>query len=202
MFSMTKRNERYFPKGSIIVRPKGLDAILGLYEYVQNKNGFDITYYGVIGYVGKQTKPTVYEARRVRSQRDDRAAVFVENVRKHNEWLAEQQAGRKIDWKRFTAKPGDIYYTSWGYDQTNVEFYEIVEIRGAYAYLRELKTDTTGWDRNDSESLTPRPGDYSGEPIRRKMLTRDNGVTISFKITESANAWLWDGKPLTATHYA
>lgn len=27
-----------------------------------------------------------------------------------------------------TAKVGDVFYTSWGYDQTNVDFYEIVRV--------------------------------------------------------------------------
>mgnify|MGYP002857244916 CR=1 FL=1 len=35
-------------------------------------------------------------------------------------------------------KVGDIFYTSWGYDQTNTEFYEVVNVRGSRIDLKEI----------------------------------------------------------------
>jgi hypothetical protein len=39
-----------------------------------------------------------------------------------------------------TVKVGDIFYCSWGYDQTNIDFYQVVELSasGKTAKLREI----------------------------------------------------------------
>lgn len=35
---------------------------------------------------------------------------------------------------------GDIYYTEWGYDQTNVDFYQVVQLKGKHTVvLRQLE---------------------------------------------------------------
>ena len=37
-------------------------------------------------------------------------------------------------------KVGDLFYTSWGYEQTNVNFFQVIELRGASsALVREVK---------------------------------------------------------------
>ena len=34
----------------------------------------------------------------------------------------------KLEHQNDKVKPGDIFYTSWGYDQTNSDFYKVVEV--------------------------------------------------------------------------
>ena len=37
---------------------------------------------------------------------------------------------------------GDLFYESWGYEQTNVEFYQVIELKGkATAIIRKLAND-------------------------------------------------------------
>jgi hypothetical protein len=49
---------------------------------------------------------------------------------------------------------GSVWYTSWGYDQTNVEFFEVVRTTGASIVLRRI-----GAEVQDGR-LYPRPGEY------------------------------------------
>lgn len=46
---------------------------------------------------------------------------------------------------------GDLFYTSWGYEQTNVTFWQVVQLKGkATAVVREIKaeiTRSTGWEQ-------------------------------------------------------
>jgi len=54
---------------------------------------------------------------------------------------------------------GDIFYTSWGYDQTNIDFFEVVAVTEKMATvkpIREKRTET-GWLRGETE---PMPGEY------------------------------------------
>jgi hypothetical protein len=64
-------------------------------------------------------------------------------------------------------QPGDVYYTSWGYDQTNVEFFQVVKrtpgtvtVRriGAYAEGNKLWPEPGKWGRDvhiDGNDGTP-----------------------------------------------
>lgn len=41
--------------------------------------------------------------------------------------------------RNHSVKVGDVFYTSWGYEQTNVNFFQVVELRGASsALVREV----------------------------------------------------------------
>ena len=63
---------------------------------------------------------------------------------------------------------GDLFYESWGYDQTNVDFYEVVELKGkATAILREIGKeyiDGFQW----SGTVRPCRGQYRGEPFQSR----------------------------------
>ena len=68
-----------------------------------------------------------------------------ESRRKSLAFKSERQAARKA-WVP-TYKVGDIFRTCWGYDQTNVEYFELIEIRGKHGIFRELNQERidTGW---------------------------------------------------------
>ena len=56
--------------------------------------------------------------------------------------------------KNTSIKKGTIYYTSWGYDQTNVEFYQVVEYKGAKTLvLKEIQQKTAEEGRDSSRVL-------------------------------------------------
>ena len=98
-------------------------------------------------------------------------------------------------------KVGDILTSSWGYEQTNYDFYEVVALNGkSMVTLRKLarKSDETGWLRG---TTVPVPGQYVGEPFRRKASASSyNEAYVS--INSYAGAWKWDGKPENYTAYA
>ena len=53
-------------------------------------------------------------------------------------------------------KVGDILHHSWGYDQTNCDFYQVVEVKKASVVLRKIGAKTIpGSEGFMSESLMP-----------------------------------------------
>lgn len=67
---------------------------------------------------------------------------------------------------------GDIFYGSWGYEQTNVDFFQVVALKGKHtAVLREIKAEYIGgfsWQGY----CRPRRDDFSGNEeytVRTKM---------------------------------
>lgn len=89
------------------------------------------------------------------------------------------------------AKVGDIVVSSWGYGQSNVDYYEVVAVSGASVTIRELgKNVILG---RGTDQVTPLAGVYVGEPMKRRVSTSYEG-TLSVKIDHNY-AYAWDGKP-------
>jgi len=109
----------------------------------------------------------------------------------HAAKLLRHQAAKKPH----TLKVGDVLNTSWGYEQTNVEFYEVVAVSGVMVTLRQIAASTaeTGFMRGET---IPYPGEFIGEPIRRRA-SASNWV----KIHRSASASPWNGKPKYVSWY-
>ena len=100
-----------------------------------------------------------------------------------------------------TVAIGTIFVCSWGYDQTNVDFYEVVKVTKASVVVREIAQDTESSDGNWTGNARPRAGDYSGEPMTRRLAAGwDGGPRI--KIKSYSSAGVWDGKPARFTSYA
>jgi hypothetical protein len=88
-------------------------------------------------------------------------------------------------------KVGDIFYTSWGYDQTNVDFYEVLSVTpsGKSVKVRQIASRLS----DDERGVVPVPGttvSYNGEPMLKKL---KSGPAL--KVASYATAWLWDGTP-------
>ena len=128
-----------------------------------------------------------------------------------NEWLARDAhlSARRRTSRRRTAMPnpvdlgvkvGDIFYSSWGYDQTNVDFYEVVGLTGASVKVREVAQERLSSDGYGSDQVVPVPGDYIGEVMTKRISdARHWSGTASIKISQSTSAYLWDGTPRRQT---
>ena len=80
-------------------------------------------------------------------------------------------------------KIGDVFYSSWGYDQTNVDYYEVVGTAGKTTFLlKEIAMQRVGESR-----CVPVPGEYVKDEVLRK---RWNGN--SFKISDCQ--WAYPAK--------
>lgn len=102
---------------------------------------------------------------------------------------------------------GDVFVTSWGYEQTNVDYFEVVEKRGQYVTVRPIASRTvedTGWMQRTVEAV---PGRYlnkcaliDDEPSARyKVKGTKNSPRID--LTSFASAYIWDGKPDCESSY-
>lgn len=66
-------------------------------------------------------------------------------------------------------KPGDVWRTIWGYDQTNVDFYEVTRVTKTMVTLVRLDRLTCYDPRTMQGLAKPIPGRHVGAPIRRKV---------------------------------
>lgn len=181
-------SSRYIPKGSRKVADKLSDAVV----YLSERNG--VVY--AIGYCGKRAKHDFNF--RFRSEKDRAAHVarYFESRRRSVEFKAEQRAKEN---KPRILQVGSILRTCWGYEQTNVEFFQVTALIGdKMVELREIAqaTKSTGWERWDT---APVPDEFCGEPMRRKVSGYDG---TSVKIDDVRRAWLHGVGVAHATGYA
>jgi len=101
------------------------------------------------------------------------------------------------------AKIGDIFVHSWGYDQTNATWFQVIGLTAKSVKLRKIKCDES-FDSDMVGVSTPRPNDFewtNGIPNKAftKRLYYYNGVPHIRM--EYGSCELWDGKPEDVSCY-
>lgn len=142
---------------------------------------------------GKAWRPTWHYSYSTAAARDAAAESFAEQRRKHAVFRAQRQADRR---RPHSLEQGTVLVCSWGYEQTNVDFYEVIEVRGRNVVLRELAqdTETTG---DMTGTCLPQAGIYVGESITRRAA---HGNTVAIKPYQIAH--VHDGRPRRWSSYA
>ena len=95
-------------------------------------------------------------------------------------------------------KVGNILYSSWGYDQTNISLYKVVRLAGkTMVVLQELQgTRHYGEDHFMAGTITPNEDEFYKSEFKKKA------VNDCVSIESYELAQLWDGKPKQFTSYA
>ncbi len=87
-------------------------------------------------------------------------------------------------------KVGDIWDSSWGYDETNVDFYKVVKVSEFSVWFQAIgatSSDETGMSRKKM----PNPDDERGKVFRRKL--RKGGYSYGAEISSFEWATPWNG---------
>lgn len=97
-----------------------------------------------------------------------------------------------------SATVGDILVSSWGYDQTNIDFYQVVKVSGTRVTIRKIgKNFLPSVNPNSTaDAVRPIKGAFVGEPMVKRV-QKSSTESYSIKIESFASARPWDG----GTHY-
>lgn len=98
-----------------------------------------------------------------------------------------------------TIKVGDVISSSWGYDQTNVDFYKVVGLTKTMVKLRKLKQTTTESGYSMSGDTMPTDEFANDVVFKKKISSYDSEPTIYF---DYGIGKVWDGKPEQCSWYA
>lgn len=91
---------------------------------------------------------------------------------------------------------GDIFVSSWGYDQVNVDFYQVVKTTPQSVVLRKIDKRLVKGRGEPTEYYTAVANKFVDRPFRRKLQDY-RGPFV--KINSYAIATKWDGKPAQQT---
>lgn len=143
-------------------------------------------------FVGKANKPLVHGYFMSEESRDQKIQTVINNVENNAKRNAERKMKRSIP---HTFVVGDILTCSWGYDQTNIDFYEVTKLIGSTMIeICEIGAEIVS-SYGTYNKLMPKKGSYVGKPMRKKV----DGANESVSVYSFANAYKWDGRPEDAT---
>lgn len=180
---------RYIPAGAIELRDDQACTVVYLFNNSQGKPA-------ALGYAGAAGKPAFHFRFASEHAREPYAAAWVQKQFAIVARRAEEKAERAAVTHGLAV--GDVVYTSWGYDQTNVDFYEVVDVRTAKTvHIRPLgKTTTeTGFMCGITQ---PRVGKFDGDKVFR---CRATGERVLCLMAGRSARW-WDGRPVACSWYA
>jgi hypothetical protein len=183
---------RSAPAGAVIVKDKLSDAVAYVWT---DSNGKPCAK----GYHGTANKPDYHyrfakessREKQVREHFESRRASLAAKAKR----AAEDAAARA---KGHGCEVGSIFVCSWGYEQTNVDWYQVVELRGkSTVVIRQIHSadasnGNEGWAQGKS---IPAIDHFKGDAMVKRI------VRGRIAIESYASAHLWDGRPRSWTAY-
>ena len=198
-------------KGGMTAAPKGARCIL------EHTNGSALYVYEAAGrpyaiaFRGTARQSCLHFSFRTEDQRQAEVLRFKASVEGAIERKTARMTERKAAGHGLTA--GQILVSSWGYDQTNVDFYIVTRLAGRKSvYLRKLAQNTvevTGWAQEQVSPLFLEMVD--GEPVMRPRPVGDefrafaiNGCVSFPRYSKHGHgsASKWSGSPQHSSSYA
>lgn len=161
-----------------VVDPDGTDLAIWTWEDGDRFMG--------IAFQGKSDKPLWHYRFRSEAERQRQIDQTIASRKSTLKYKSDRLQERKEF--QHDIKVGDIFYTSWGYDQTNVDFFEVVALKAKAVVVREVASKTVKEERG-ADYVAAVPGAYVGPPMT-KVPQMGNSLKI-----EGHHASRWDGKP-------
>lgn len=146
----------------------------------------------VLGFKGKSVKAAFHYRFGSVEKAQDHIVGFVAKVEKDAAEKAAEKAERKAKVRELVV--GDVLIDSWGYEQTNVDYYQVIELVGKSSVTMQKIAREKSFDRNgDSGKCVPVLNSFVGEPFTKKV-TNGHWVRMnSFSSAHKKDYTLVDG---------
>jgi hypothetical protein len=94
---------------------------------------------------------------------------------------------------------GQVLCSTWGWDQTNCNFYKVLRVLGKMIEIVEVEhVETAGPHGWMFGTCVPNVANKIGFPMRKKIKAGWRGYAV--KIASYASAYPWNGKPVEVSH--
>ena len=145
-----------------------------------------------IGYSGTRSKSDFHNIYQDEAHRLSRINELRQSYAKAEEGKRQMKETRS---QPHDLKPGAIFVWSWGYEQTNVNFYQVISTTDHMVTMREIAQESIGGDNGSmSDHRIAVPDQFIGPEIRNRVQFVRPGEPY---LTMASFGWcsLWDGKP-------
>jgi exo-beta-1,3-glucanase (GH17 family) len=155
-------------------------------------------------FIGKQSKPDKYLAYKSRESANTAIEAFFDNLVRVYAYKQEQKERQKLARQaakaEFEGTIGSVFVASWGYDQTNVDAYQITArinnqtVEVVEIGFEHLPEESKGYS-SMAENVKPLPVSAEKAAKMPKLLARitaKDSIQVANK-RSAGNADLWDG---------
>lgn len=184
---MKKPLIRYIPEGCTTIDYPELNAVV----YIKDRKA--------MVYTGTNRKPDFYFIFPNTEERDTYVKNYIEGLQRE----ADEKKRRKEERANYTHtfQVDDILSSLWGYEQTNVYFYQVVKVSSPKTIvIRRIKSGIVDEDHYQMTGhVVPVPSAFieDVEPLQRRVFPGDIVNINSYAIAQR-----WNGTPETFTNYA
>jgi hypothetical protein len=196
MIGLKHDRKSYIPAGALKITDKNSDAVAYILYRPRKKTGEMVHH--VVAFCGKRQKPDLNFIYRSEKARDQAVAGYFKSRRGSLESTALRRADRTAQANRLEV--GTVLTGSWGYDQTNVEAWQVVELVGKMTVkLRKVALTNAGGEGGSamSEMVIPCPDQFAGDEVVTKRVKYGNCVSL-----DHCSLSPWEGRPLYSSWYA
>jgi len=174
-------SNRFFPKDAEIRELPAVNAVVGI--------SYDHNAVDLIGYSGRSKKHAFYIRFPCLDSAHNYLQVWEAELTKKKNLKEEKRAERKKFIHAY--KVGDILYSSWGYEQTNIDFFQVVKvISDKTIAFRAIKSEIVNTHENDlSGYKKPCRDQFFGELMQRRVLPSRDGGYIKIKNYTTASKY-------------
>lgn len=162
---------RKIPQGATRLAVKDCDAVVYWKAGVRADGR---PYVWLVAFQGKAVKPAANYTFARADQASKWIATWREGLLSRAAMMAEHKAKRE---SANVLQVGDVLRSSWGYDQTNVDYYQVTRTSGRSVWVR-----TIGELRSHSSDMAgqcfPDAGNFTG-PEKRYLVQNGNSIRIA-----------------------
>ena len=97
-------------------------------------------------------------------------------------------------------KVGDIYVSQWGYDQTNVDYYQVIQVKSKTAVLAQIGCNKT-YTGPMNGTCVPATSVVGRKAIAKRILALNEDETY-FKLNSFSSAFRWNGETNSFSEWA
>lgn len=137
-------------------------------------------------------------------QQEEAIAKFIANIERQAKEVADRKQVKK-DVRANMVNPfkvGDILYDSWGYDQTNIDYFQVVSVGNRSVKIRSIGQKFVRGDAGWAETISPAKDDFIGEEMNRNLQVDSRG---GIHVPSPRRGWLFpttEGSEHYQSHYA
>lgn len=132
-----------------------------------------------VGFSGKRAKPDfnfLFKSKTAMQEYVKGWLAGVEQVAQQKAAKRAEDAAKRVAGHKLAV--GDVLATCWGYEQTNVDYYQVTALVGkCMVEIRQIASmrEETGWMQG---VCSPAKGQFIGEPMRKRVCADGRSVKI------------------------
>lgn len=185
--------KRWIPEGKIIKKFEKEKLYEGY--VIESSKGEPFLPYMYILYVGKSDKAIIYNGAKTLQNAIDKIENIINTVEeRYNLKIKNREEKLKKKREVLEKSPvnvGDIFYSSWGYDQNNIDYYQVVAINKNTVVVREnsrKRVDNNG-------HIAPIKDHFIGTETYTCRLNVSGYDNKPYFKVDGHMVHLWNGKP-------